>query len=108
MERKESMRYQLIPDVVCTELCGKYLLIASRSASGHLPYIQEINDQAYYCCRIMEEAVSFEKMESMVSSRYGISEKKSERTLRAFLTQMQEAGYLITIADGMEENQSST
>jgi len=91
------MRYQLKPGIVCTDLCGNYLLIAAKEAAGSLPYIQEINDQAYYCCKMMEKAVSLEEMETEITAYYGISSKEAGQGLRVFLTQLETAGYIAVI-----------
>ena len=89
------MRYQLIPGVVCADLCGTYLLIAASAAPGHLPYLQEINDQAYFCCRLLQKAVSREEMVREIAASYGISLEEAGQGLRIFLSQLKEAGYIM-------------
>ena len=88
------MGYTLNPDVVCTEIFGKYLLIAARNQWDRVPYVLEINEQAYLCWQALQEAVEFSDVRKKMSQHYGLSEEEIREGLDMFLKQLEESGYI--------------
>ena len=89
------MRYQINPDTVCTGICGKYLLIAARNQWDRLPYVQEINSQAYFCWKLLEETGDSRKMEALAAQEYGISPEEAGKAVKDFLGQLEKKGYIM-------------
>ena len=88
------MGYRLNPDVVCTEICGKYLLIAARSQWERVPYVLEINEQAYLCWRALERPGDPALVSEEMSQHYGIPAEEIREGLDVFIRQLEETGYL--------------
>ena len=88
------MCYRTNPNVVCTEMFGRYFLVAARSEWDSIPYVQEINEQAAVCWEILESKKSFKEMTDLLCEKYSISKKEASIRLEMFLNELAEKGYI--------------
>ncbi len=88
-------QYKLRPGVVLTEVCGEYLLIATKEAKAFCPFVTQINEQAAAFWRILEKANTAPKILDQAAVVMGKEKKDVLVSWLAFLSKMSKAGYIL-------------
>ena len=92
-------KYHLREGVVLVEICGEFLLVATRNARKYCRYYYQINETAAYYWKKMEQEPDLEKVIAAASADYKISEEEIRPGFMAFLDSLEKEGYLIWNAE---------
>ena len=88
--------YKLQPGVVLTEVCGEYLLVATKKAQGTCPYVTRINRQAAEYWRIVEQESVPARILDRAAEKFGKERHEVLVPFLAFVKKMSQSGYLLT------------
>ncbi len=98
------MQYQTRPGVVLTPICGEYLLVSAKGAREYCPYVTQLNESSAFLWRQLCEGKSAEELKQAVAEEYEIEDPEElGAAIDGFLSQMLEAGYLLEIKDGGQD-----
>lgn len=87
--------YKANPGVVLGEICGEYLLVASREAREKCPYVTQINETSAFLWKQLEDEATFEDLLMTVKSNFEIDDEPSvSEWIHEFIDEMISLGYL--------------
>lgn len=81
--------------VVLTQVCGEYLLVATREAFGKCPYVNRIGSAEVDYWMLMSEGKSPREMVIFFVDKYNISYKEAIRILDYATEKFVKHGYLV-------------
>ena len=90
------MSYPIMPSVVLAEVYGEDLLLASRGAARHCPYVYQGNETAACFWRLLERQLPEEDVAAAVAAEYDAPADIVRRDLGQFLKDLREKGYLLS------------
>lgn len=88
------MNYNIRNGLVRERVCGHELLIATAEARKHCPYLTELNEASAFIWHMLEDGADTEQMRESIVKEYEIPAAQAEETLRAFLADMEQKGYI--------------
>ena len=88
--------YMTRPGVLLTEICGEYLLVSTKQAREYCPYYSQINENAAFLWKHLQNGADLESLERCVLQEYELQNPDEARGLiQEFVDQMLECGYLL-------------
>lgn len=87
--------YKLRPGVILTEVCGEYLLVATKEAKAFCPFVTQINGQAAAFWHILEKANTAPEILDQAAAVLEKDKKSVLVSWLAFLSKMSKAGYVL-------------
>ena len=94
----ENAKYQVRQDVVLTQVCGEYMLVAIKKAKEYCPSAQHINKKAALLWNKLKTGASIDDLRELIQENYRIrkgDEERVDRDIVEFLKALKEAGYLL-------------
>ena len=90
-------RYRTRPGVILAEVCGRYLLAASRGAREYCPYVTQVNESSAFLWRRMGEWTTVAELMARAGEEYEMEDEGEARSaVESFLREMDGMGYLLT------------
>ena len=88
------MTYRITEGMVLECVCGQYVLIATLKARETCPYITKINEDSAYIWKMLEKRTEYAEMQNAIEKEYEITPEEAGETLKVFLRNLQEKGYI--------------
>ena len=90
-------QYKRRPGVVLLTIDGEHLLVATKEAREHCPYVTQINDAAADCWRLMEKSPnpSLPDLIKHFGKDSGDRDPAAFMQMMTFINKMKKAGYLL-------------
>ncbi len=94
--------YHTRPGVLLTQVCGEYMLVATREARKHCTYVQQINGSAAVLWERLEQGATVADLRKALEEKYRMPGRDIGPDILNLLRIMEEAGYLLTeeVPDG--------
>lgn len=93
--------FQTRPGVLLTQICGEYLLVASKSAREFCPYYSFLNESAAFVWRALENGADPAQLEAAVAEEFEIEDPAEiRRLIQALLENLEKNHYLLRIEQG--------
>lgn len=89
------MNYHVCPGVVLTEVCGEYLLVATKEARGKVPYAKGMNDSGAYFWNLFSKRLNFAQIVEQTVLDHNLTKEEVEPMVRQFMDALAGMGYLI-------------
>ncbi len=100
------MRYKTRNGVLLTEVCGEYLLVATKSARQFCPFVTVLNESAAFVWHRLEPGATLPELEAAVAEEYEIGDPdEARRMLLAMLEDLENKGYLLREEQGGEHEE---
>ena len=92
-------RYKTRDGIVLTRVCGEWMLVAASALRDQCPFVTVVNESSAFLWKRLQSGADVEELERAVREEYEIEEPETVRSvIEAFLQQMLEMNYLITVA----------
>ena len=82
--------------VELVEICGEYLLVATKEARDHCPFVTQINKSAADYWRLLDGAYTLQSLADKAASEFGKDAKAAFIGALAFISKASKAGYLVS------------
>lgn len=89
-----SKRYTQHPDLVLTQVCGEYLLVALRPAFDDCPYVNRLSPVEADYWLLLSEGKDLDEIASICAKKMNIDPRKARLLLLIATKKMLNAGYL--------------
>jgi len=83
------------PGVELLEICGEYLLVATKDARGACPYVTQINASAAAFWKLLDGTMSAGELAACAAQASGQEEKTMLLPVLLFVGKMSKSGYLL-------------
>ena len=83
------------PDVELLEICGEYLLVATREARDACPYVTQINEVAASYWKLLDQPMTVNDLIERISVSFGKEKKAVFLPALGFVSKLSKSGYLI-------------
>lgn len=91
------LMYKIRPGVILAEVCGQYLLAASKGAREYCPYTTQVNETSAFLWKQMDKWVTLDDLMGCLLATYEVDNvDEAEASIETFLQEMTELGYLMT------------
>ncbi len=88
-------RYKTRPGVVLTAICGKQILVATKTARESCPYVTEINETSAFLWERFRGGADIDALMDAVNREYEVEDPALARNaVLSFIGQMLELNYL--------------
>ncbi len=88
-------RYKTRPGVVLTAICGKQILVATKTARESCPYVTEINETSAFLWERLRGGADIDALMDAVNREYEVEDPALARNaVLSFIGQMLELNYL--------------
>ena len=88
-------KYVQHADLVLTQVCGEYLLVATRSALNDCPYVNRLSPLEADYWGLLSEGKQLDEIAEILAQKLDIDPKKARLLLLFATKKMLDAGYLI-------------
>lgn len=86
------------PGVVLISVCDEHILVATREAREHVPYVRQINGPGGFYWHLLEEGLALPDIIRQAAEKYDLPGRKAAAVVVSFMQKLQKAGY-ITVED---------
>ena len=87
--------YNRRPGVICEEICGAYVLIATGPARTCCPEASRINRSAAEYWQLLEQPLSASALHRLMAEKHGVDMKTGLLNTLSFVSKFSSAGFLI-------------
>ena len=91
------MKYKLQEGIVKEVICGQTVLIATKEAREHCPYLTQLNDSSAYIWDLLELGRSTEEMLADIVRDYQISEAEAREALIALVNDLEAQNFITKV-----------
>lgn len=81
--------------VVRETICGENLLISTKEAREHCPYLTQLNESSAFIWAMIESGRESEDMISAIMQKYEVSKEEAHKGLNDFLSAMEKQNFII-------------
>lgn len=81
--------------VELVEICGEYLLVATKDARESCPFVMQINKAAADYWKLLDGPHTIQSLSEKAASELGKDPKSTFIAALAFISKMSKAGYLV-------------
>ena len=95
-EGDTTMLYRTRPGVILASVCGEYVLVGTKEARKHCPYMTQINETSAFLWRLLADGSTPERLQQAVLDEYEVEDpEEAARAIGAFLDELDGKGYLL-------------
>ncbi len=87
--------FSRLPGVELLEICGEYLLVATKDARDKCPYVTQINKSAANYWKLFDKPYSVMAFADYAAEKSGGEAKEVLLPVLSFISKMSRSGYLI-------------
>lgn len=93
--------YKARPGVLLTQICGEYLLVATKAARTECPFVTILNESSAFIWRMLEKGTDLEALEAAVAEEYESEDREENRKLiLALLDELDRNHYVLHVEQG--------
>ena len=89
------MIYRIQNGVVRETICGESLLISTKEAREHCPYLTQLDESSAFIWSLLEKRTDSKDMIEQIMQRYEVTEAEAAEGLMGFLNAMEEKHFII-------------